>query len=161
MVDVETILDWIPAIGVIIALIYYTQILRNAEKTRQREQIFLRLQSFDLQYNRAIDDLMNNWTGQGDYHSFEPETRLNYNFISARYQSVGVMLRENMIDPDILYQIFSPRAIMSLWEKSEHLVKDNREINNYSTYMDAFEYLYKETKKRYPDILTWGHEDRQ
>jgi len=161
VITVENILNIVPAVGVIIALIYYTQTLRNTEKSRQREQVFIRLESFGMTYNRAIDHIMNDWTGEDDYHSLDKETRINWNFISTRYQNVGVMLREKMIDQKLLYQTFSPRAIISLWEKSEHLVRDNRETNKYTTYMDAFEYLYNETKKRFPDIITWQREVTQ
>jgi len=158
-ITLPIILQILQTAGILMGIVYYITIMRNAERTRQREQVFLRLQSFDMPYNRAMDHVMNNWTGKGDYHSFDSETRVNYNFITTRYQNIGVMLREKMIDPDLLYKTFSPRAIISLWEKSEHLVRDNREDNKYTTYMEDFEYLYIETKKRYPDIVTWKQED--
>jgi hypothetical protein len=39
---------------------------------------------------------------------------------------VGLLLIEKMIDPDLLFQIFTPRFIMNLSESAENLVMDTR-----------------------------------
>jgi len=157
MVTVETISIVFTGLSISLAAFYYISTLRNAEKTRQREQIYLRFQSFDMPYMRALADVMpKDWTNLEEYTSLDPETRANHSFLLTRYQNIGLMLKEKMMDPDLLFQIFNPQFIMRLWEKSENGIKGNRETNNYPTYMDAFEYLYNETKKRYPDIITRG-----
>ena len=53
MVTLESVLDVVPALSVLIALIYYTRTLKNAEKARQKEQVQLRIQSADQYYHRA------------------------------------------------------------------------------------------------------------
>lgn len=42
MVNVESFLDWVPAIGVTIALVYYALTIGNLTKSRQT-QIFMQL----------------------------------------------------------------------------------------------------------------------
>ena len=156
MVTVETISIVFTGLSISLAAFYYISTLRNAEKTRQREQIYLRFQSFDLPYMRSVEDVMNQeWKGTfEDWQNHSHESRANYNFLTTRYQNVGIMLKENMMDPDLLFQIFNPQFIMNLWEKTENNIRGSREDDNNSTYMAAFEYLYNETKKRYPDIIT-------
>jgi hypothetical protein len=156
MIELSTIRDLVAIFGVIAGFTYYVLTVRNAQKSRQREQVFLRFQSFDMPYMRAVEDLMNqDWTGTyEDYMNHSPESKANYNFLSTRYQQVGIMLKENMMDPDLLYQIFNPRFIMRFWEKIEKNIRSHREGNNHPTHLAAFEYLYNETKKRYPDIIT-------
>ena len=40
-------------IGIIVSLLYYTSVLRNAENTRRRDQLFLRFQSIDKEWLKA------------------------------------------------------------------------------------------------------------
>jgi hypothetical protein len=49
MVSIESILDVVPAVGVIVALVYYALTIRNQTKSRQT-QIFMQLH--EAKYNR-------------------------------------------------------------------------------------------------------------
>jgi len=139
------------------SIFYYAMVLRNAQKIRQRDQIYLRFQSFNMEYNRAWVDLLERDTlAPEEYINLDSETRAKYHYLTIRYNNVGLMLKEKMMDPELLFQIFSPRFIMRLWEFSKEVIYDNRTKNNFPTYMAAFEYLYNETKKRFPDIRTAG-----
>lgn len=44
MVTLETILDAVPALGIIVALVYYTLTIRNQNRTRQA-QLFMNIYS--------------------------------------------------------------------------------------------------------------------
>ncbi len=74
-------------------------------------------------------------------------------FIQSRFQSLGVMFKEGFIEPELLYKIYSPHTIMLTWEHYlPNLVSRRKELNDPNLHSD-FEYLYNETKKRYPDII--------
>ena len=97
MVTLETVLNIIPALSVLIALFYYTQTLRNAEKTKQKEQVQLRIQSADQHYHRAWTNVMfkeasNNEEWNQVYDPVNnPELFADMIFIRTRFQSIGVM----------------------------------------------------------------------
>ena len=86
MVTLETVLDVVPALGMIVALVYYCMTLRNTSKARQRELIFLRFQSFDMPYVKALDDVMYTWTDREHFHDMRESACL-----TTRYQNVGLM----------------------------------------------------------------------
>jgi len=160
MVSIESILDVVPAVGVIVALVYYTQELRNQERARQREQLQQRLQSADLPYARAWTNVMfKNATNREEwkeiYHPTKnPELFADMIFIQSRFQSLGVMLKEKIIDPDLLYRIYTPFSILVTWEHYKSNVLARREEINDPNLWSEFEYLYEETKKRFPNIIT-------
>ena len=58
MLTIESILQVVPALGVIFALIYYSMTLRYTTKARQRELIFLRAQSYSMEYANAYADVV-------------------------------------------------------------------------------------------------------
>ena len=155
----ETVLDIVPAISVVIALAYYTQVLRNQERGRQRDQLQLRIQSADLPYSRAWTNVIfkkatNREEWMEVYHPHrDPELFAEMIFIQARFQSLGIMLKEKIIDPDLLYMIYQPHSILATWEHYRPNVIARREEIKDPNLLKEFEYLYDETKKRFPDVI--------
>ena len=146
-------------IGVIVSILYYTSVLRNAEKVRQRDQIFQRIQSQDTTWLDAwVETMFHNKADSFEKHEekYGPETNpeawVKRNLVSARYESLGVMLKEKMIDPDILYQLYKPRTILTAWSRFENSILILRERFNDPTWGAGFEYLVNETVKRFPNI---------
>ena len=164
-VTFQTIFQFLQTVGILTAVYYYIMTLRNAERARQREMIFQRFQSFDIPYARAWGDVMfrdpEEWTEVYDPRE-NLETFANMAFLQSRLQSLGVMLRERVIDPDLLYQIFTPVSILNAWEHYKANIEARRERLNDPTLFEAFEYLSDETRKRYPDLVItrsrWGYE---
>ena len=160
MITLENVLDVVPALGVIVALIYYSMTLRNTTKARQRELIFQRFQSFDREWARAWTNVLFNGVNsfeewQEFFHPIDnPENFTDMIFVQTRYQNIGLMLKEKVIYPDLLFRIYQPGSIMMAWEHYEGNIRHRREIANDPTLLDGFEYLYGEAKKRYPDINT-------
>jgi hypothetical protein len=155
MIELSVIRDLVAIFGVIGGFTYYVWNVRNAEKSRKTEHLLLRIGSFDPTYSLAVQDVMSQDWGSttADWNKQSPESRANYDYVVLRYNNVGLLLKQKLMDPDVLYQLFSPRFVMRLWEKIELVIKDNRDKRNYPTYLEAFEYLYHDAKKRYPDII--------
>lgn len=72
------------------------------------------------------------------------------------------MVREKVVDPELLFQIFNPMSIISAWEHYRENIESRRESGNQPSLFDAFEYLAEEAGKRYPDLKIgrprWGYE---
>jgi hypothetical protein len=156
LVTLQIVRDFVAIFGVIAGFSYYVIIVRNTQKIRQRENLFLRFQSFDKTYSEAAFDLLNTDWGSTfeDYRKNPLESRINFDYIQMNYNIVGSMLKQGIIDPDLLYQITGPRRLMLVWETIENIVQNYRETFNDPTFVESFEYLYNETKKRFPDIKT-------
>ncbi len=160
MVDYQTLSIVLTGIGIIVAIIYYAQVLRNTEKARQRDLIFLRFQSFDLEWTRAWTNvLFNGGDSLEEWEQYfnpteKPENFADMLLLQTRYQSIGLMLKEKVVDPDLLFKIYQPRSIITTWEHYERNIRHRREITNNSELLDCFEYLSLQAKKRVGDINT-------
>jgi len=159
MVSLEVIAILLSGIGISASLVYYANILSNTSKARQKEQIHLRIQSADLPYTRAWTNVMfkkaptsEEW--QEVYHPIKnPELFAEMIFIRVRFQSLGVLLKEKAISPDLLFKIYTPNSIMLTWEHYKINVMTRRIELNEPTHMSEFEYLYNETKRRFPNVI--------
>ena len=164
----QMVLNTIQTVSLVVGIIYYITIMRNqqrtretslklqeeAEKSRQREMIFLRFQSFDKTYHLAVGDVLDQEWGSTmeEFHAHSPESKANFNYVQVRFNNLGVMLKNGMMDPDLFYQIFPTGNIIRFWEKMENIILDYRETTKDVTYNEGFEYLYNEARKRFPDI---------
>jgi hypothetical protein len=167
-VTFQTIFQFLQTVGILTAVFYYIMTLRNVERARQRETIFQRIQSFDLPYARAWGDVMfkDVSTPEKWYEAYDPnenpETWANMAFLQNRYQSLGVMLREKIVDPDLLFQMFNPGSIITAWEHYRDNILARRKSRNQPALFEGFEYLAEEARKRYPEITPfraqWGYE---
>ena len=167
-ITLQIVLQIIQTVSLVVGIIYYITIMRNtqrtreaslklqeeAEKSRQREMIFLRFQGFDKTYHSAIDDVLSQDWGNtfDDYLKQSPESRANFNYVQVRYNNLGVMLKHEMMDPDLFYEVFPTGNIIRFWEKMEDIILDYRRRTQDLTYNEGLEYLYNEARKRFPDI---------
>ena len=158
MITVDTLLNLIPVISVIIALLFNTITLRNTEKTRKKDMILSRITSLTEQdFKTSWDVQLQQWTTPEEwYRKYNPKANIDayvqMQYTLYRYNGYGLLLRENLIDSDILFEIVPPHQILPLWKKFEPIIKQRRELTNNPSFLKAFEYLYNETIKRYPQI---------
>ena len=162
MIGLSTVRDLVAIFGVIAGFSYYVLTVKNTSKVSQKEQMNLRMQYHDLTYMDTWSYVMSiPWTNYEEWRkNFDPsENQSNfakYIYVGTRYQNIGLMLKEKSIDPDLVFEIFTPRAIIITWEKYLPAIQDNRERFNNPRHYANFEYLYNEAKKRYPNIITAG-----
>jgi hypothetical protein len=160
MVSIESILDVVPALGVIVALIYYSLTLRNTSRARQRELIFQRLQGYSIEFTKAFADIASytDWEDAEDFTrkygmQVNPEAWAKYVYILRAYNFAGILLKERVAEADLIFKLYPPMGVISVWEQFEQTVQDTRERRNVPAHMESFEFLYREAKKRYPEIL--------
>ena len=158
MVSLEVLALVLTGLGLTASIVYYANIIQNTNKERRKEQMYLRFQIHDLDYTKAYSYLMSkDFTTTEEFLKHfnvkeNPEAWAYYIYIGIRYNNIGLLLREGLIDPDIVFDIFNPMVIIQLWEKIAPIEKQTRIRNNHPKHYEAFEYLYNEAKKRYPDL---------
>ena len=160
---IESIPYVLTGIGIIVSILYYTSVLRNANKTREM-QLFM--QMYNILHTReslqTLIELLNLKVDEDEYRQ-KYDSYVNPEHFGKRaslwytYNSVGEMLRLKMVDPDLLHRLNVDTNVIMLWENWEHIIKMNRERENMPDLWDGFEYLYTEMKKlrknmNYPDI---------
>ena len=137
MVDYQTISIVLTGIGMIIALTYYALQIRNQNKTRQT-QMFMQL--YNTRYeeknaNRFWRVMRLEWEDFDDYVEkysvlADPQegviTDVSAEF--AYYDGLGILLKQNMVDRNTMYELMGLRSIM-LWFKLETIVKGFREAD--------------------------------
>ena len=161
-ITLPIVLQIIQTVSISLGIIYYLFIMRNIQKTRQRDNLFLRFQSFDRTFADAEEDFRDQeWgTTMVDYRNQSSESRASFNYLQDKYNTIGIMLKEKMIGPDLFYQLFPPLQTIAFWERIEPIIKDYRERTNDTMYNAAFEYMYNDAVKRFPDIRVRSRADK-
>ena len=161
MVDYQTLSIVLTGVGLIIALIYYSMTLRYTSRARLREVIFQKASMYDLEYSKAFAAVMNmtDWETAEEFNAkygptVNPDQWAMYAHITRLYNIGGIVLQENMADDDLVFKLYPPFAVIRLWEQLEVQIVGLREQRNYPLAYEPFEYLYKQAKQRYPEIIT-------
>ena len=162
----QMVLSTLQTIALIVGIVYYITIMRNqqrtrelalkaqevAEKARQRDMIIQRSQTYGLEWMRAWGEInkMTDWQDVEDFMEkyAGTESRAKWLYIVRQYTLAGLHLKEGA-DPDLLFQLYTPYSIMTLWERFEPVFRSQKEMGLW----EPFEYLYNEAKKRHPNIL--------
>ena len=171
MVTIEQILYIIPILGLAASITYYAIILNNANKMQKLQletrqlQIFMQLNNILNTKESLIDfiELINIKVNKEEYRQ-KYDSYVNPEHFAKRanlwytYNSIGELLRLNMVDPDLLHRLNVDSNVIMMWEKWEHIIKMNREREQMPDLWDGFEYLYNEmkalrNKMGYPEIM--------
>ena len=157
-------------LGLTASILYYASVLRNANKTQQQQletreiQIFMQLMqqiSNEASY-KTWAEIVNQ--GKVDYDEYvekfdssvNPEHYAKRCTLWHNYNSIGELLRQGVIDHDLLERMLVAPMILIMWENWEHIIKKTRERENAPEIWLGFEYLYNEIsckrrQKGYPD----------
>ncbi|MBM3291569.1 hypothetical protein FJY84_02710 [Candidatus Bathyarchaeota archaeon] len=150
--EITTAYYMIAATGVLVAAVYYIMNLRNTEKSRKRDWIFQQLNINRREHYKIFLDvtMMTDWDTLEDftrkYNKWSnPEAIANLLYLISHYNSLGILLKDGIIEVDELYNLYAPSSIVSIYENFlPYLMQFEHE------YMSGFKYLYDLTKRRYP-----------
>jgi hypothetical protein len=153
MVSIDQLLYLLPVVALSISLIYYGMNLRNASETRKIQLYWQVLGSigtreFLTHYFVIIYDQ--------EYESYEEwvekygprtnrEAYVSYYYVTRIYQCLAHLVREDVLPLEILAEQIRPRAIITLWETIQPVVRHHREHTNPKAF-DDLEYLHNEMK---------------
>jgi len=138
-----------------------TFIINSRQENRQKqvEFLFSRTQSDLEKYYEAWGNIMfvQDWKSREEHlekypWSTNPKERIRFHFIGHYFNSIGLLLKEKVVSPDLFFDVFTPAHILTTWRRFEQPVKYMRTITNDPALWNGFEYIGNEAKKRYPEI---------
>jgi len=170
MVTVETVSIVFTGLSISLAAFYYIMTLRNAQRTQEMQletrqtqifmQIYQQLNSEDS--FRTWAELMNIECENYDEFLRKYDSVVNPDSLGKRshiwwsYHTIGVLLQDGIIEPELVYRLMGPLIIMQ-WQKWSGIIEDSRQGENVPESLWGFEYLYIEMNKlreqlKYPQI---------
>ena len=142
-------------IGLTASIIYYTNILNNANKAREREFINQRILMLnDEFYFKWRKLLLSDWSTYHEYLNAPDDERDISSHMSMLLNNIGILHKKNMISSDLVFNIYLPNFVIWTWEKLAPITYGTRESMNNPDHFSGFEYLYNVYKKRYPDLVS-------
>ena len=155
MIQIEYLPLVLTGLSISTSIFYYAMVLRNQNKTRQTQMTLQLIQSrTDLvSYQKYWEIIGQQWDTFEEYREkLSPQN--NPEHAAARitlfsfYDSIGVLVKDKMVNVDMVYRLLSVR-IISMWFKYETTIKENRkqEEGPGKYFMDEFEFLAEEMIK--------------
>jgi len=162
MISIEVIALVLTGLGLAASIIYYANILNNANKTRELQlksqelatetrqaQLFMNIYNhwntpdFWKNYWNVMD---REWIDYDDYQSkYGRETDLEGNARSATlfafYEGLGVLVKRGLIDPHFVDDLLGG-TIVNYWEKMGDIFREMRIRVDYPQVGTQIEYLY-------------------
>jgi hypothetical protein len=153
MVTLETVLDVVPIVSLVVVLTYYSLQVRNQNKTRQAQlfmQIYNRYMERDFQ--TAEQEMYSQWEWQGFDDFFakyggtaNPRAYGMHTQAGAFYEAMGVLVYRGMIDVRLVDDLMS-WSILSYWDKFGPVMVEVRDRFNIPQNYEYVEYLYNRIK---------------
>jgi hypothetical protein len=131
--------------GVIVAVVYYTLLLRDTNKTRQA-QLFMEVykQMSDPVFLGSYTDLMNTeWKDidEGYRKITSPGTFKSFWQVTSFFEGIGVLVRQNLVDLRFVALLMAGTT-RRYWEKIGPFVMKLRKEIDYRRCGSETEYLY-------------------
>lgn len=137
--------------GLTASIVYYTSVLRNANKTREAQlfmQIYSQWNSLELQsqYGKVMNTQFETFDDFFEKIGNDVEFRNAVNMVAVFFEGLGVYVKRGLIDVSMVDDLMS-EAIISFWRKSKPLVYETRIRANLPQYGEWVEYLATEVEK--------------
>jgi hypothetical protein len=142
-------------IGLTASIIYYANILNNANKARERDFINQRILMLNDEFYFKWRKLIG-----GDWSTYQeslnaPDDEMDImSHMSMLLNSVGILHQKNMISSDLVFSVYLPNFVIWTWEKVAPVTYGIRESMNNPDHFSGFEYLYNVYKKKYPNLVS-------
>ena len=148
-------------IGLMVSILYYTSILRNANNTQRMQletrqvQLFMNIDAargspeFQKLFYRVT--FMDEWKDIDDYFAkYGPENNLDayseHSFIWQRFDSLGLLLKKKVIELSYFDDLLNS-SVLAAWNKFEPVIDATRIRVNQPNLWNQFEFLANEIRK--------------
>jgi hypothetical protein len=173
----QMVLSTLQTVSLMVGVFYYIFIMRNSQKTRELSlkaqeqaletrqtqllmQIYQELNSEETQKSWA--ELVNQEIIDYEDYIQKYDSSVNPNHYAKRvhiwysFNTIGELLRQGLIDPDLLQRWLQGPWVIVMWEKWESIIRETR-VRGRPNLWAGFEYLYNEMKRirdsrEYPEI---------
>jgi len=159
MVSLEVVAILLSGISISASLLYYANVLQNANKTRQA-QLFMNLYGtyHSPEFRKKWHDLtQRKWTDIEDWrrkYTQSSEDLAAYTSMLSFFNGIGVLLHRKLIDIDMVDDLLSVN-IRGFWSQYQSTVYHTREVIGEPKLYYYTEYLYEEIMKKHnklPDL---------
>jgi hypothetical protein len=155
-----SLVNIVEAIGILIGVTIAVYELRNIGKNRRLDTLFRHM---EMNYSAKMALKWNDVAFRQEYESYEewlekygalqnPEAYRNFVEVLNGSNLWGIILKERLLEPEILYQFQQPMSNLAVWLKAEPVIKEWRKRYNDPTLFTSFEYLIEDIQRRYPDL---------
>ena len=160
MVELGTVLSFIQAAGIIVGVAYYIMNIHNNQKNQQLQLETRQTQIFMQIYQQInTEEVYKSWAelvnvGKIDYEDYlkKYDSTVNPDHFAKRaqiwysYNTIGELLRQGIIELDLLNRLSLGPMVITMWERWEHIIRKTRERERGPDLWEGFEYLYNEVK---------------
>lgn len=162
MVDLNTVLQIVPALGVIVALLYYTITIRNTDKQRRKDFIFQSNLARTTEFFNIFYKTYEMWdydTIEDFNRKFNAEERAKFNWLVNVFNIIGTLMIDGVASRDEIMRLYPINPIIHLFEVAYPWIRDIRASSGNSEYMMPFEELYLEARRRLPEYVPHWQKD--
>jgi len=163
MIQIEYLPIVLTGIGIIASVLYYTNVLRNASKTRELQIFMAIVNDLNSQEKRTTyaetlfeevtdhDDFMERLAGIANPQHYGKRSSLWWT-----YNSIGILLKQGNISIDLVNELVGLSVVLQ-WKKWGDIILEHREFSGWKKYYTGFEYLANELIKyqeEHPELKT-------
>jgi len=159
MIELSVIRDLVAIFGVIAGFTYYIIAVRNAGISRKTQVVLdLRNSLYSLETNRQLIELLSmTWEDFQDFQrkydsTVNPDNFAKRRMMWIRFEGMGYMLRQGLVDIDTIYNLIGSFAILRLWQKYEPIIKEQRKFYDEPHWYRWWEYLASEISKKRAEL---------
>jgi hypothetical protein len=150
----QMVLSTLQTIALIVGIAYYLIIMRNSQRAQQLQletrqaQFFMdiyetyRSLDFRKQWNEVRfqwewDDFDDYWKRYGP----DTDNMAVRGAVFGYYEGIGVLIRKGLIDAELVAELLA-ETMISIWEKYEDVIMEQRRVLDSPTAWNDLEYLY-------------------
>jgi len=167
LVDTQTILQVVPALGVIVALLYYSLTIRNTEKQRRKDFMFqssnlwLHPTFFDSYYQiQDLSERMWDYENLDEYmKKYSMDQRKRMDWILFICNLLGVAYKNGVTTREEVFQLFPTNWVINVFEMSYPSIRDLRLAFSNPELMKPLEELYFEARRINPGYVPRWQKD--
>ena len=161
MVEIDTVLAFIQATGIIVGVAYYILNIQDNQRNQQLQLETRQAQLFMQLYNRWSDPDFGKYYGTARYkyteHIFEilkksvepydPEVHTPFHSLGQFFEGMGMLVKKGLINIEYVDELLSYRIVW-WWEKMKPMYERERKLMGDPDLYGNTEYLYDEIIKR-------------
>ena len=161
MIQIEYLPLVLTGIGIIASILYYTMVLRNANKTQQlhfenrQAQLLMSLydkytetelmrQQIEI-ISQAWSDVDDFWDRYGPFSN--PDFYTQFARLAYYFDGIGVLIKRDLVDKNAIYDLMGVHILQYWSDPYGKLIEGLREKWNNPHAYKWFEYLAKEMEK--------------
>ena len=168
MVTLDTVLEVIPIVSLVVVLTYYTLTIRNQNKTRQAQLLMglyetyrsreFRRQTTEIRRQRYIN--FDDWWSKYGQDS-NPDAWASWMSIAAYFNGIGILLKKGLIDIELVDELLSNVVFGNYRRMEKPLMEWRKRVDRHMMsheIFEGYEYLYDELQKRAKPLSTPGYD---